>query len=265
MHHDRLLALALSLTLSLATAAVAGDAESLPGGSGLKKFIADHCLKDIQGFEQQLWQVGFGVFPYGPPGSAGTTELSGFGDEGTPRGRIRALHDAARVYAYAGNERMCRETLSSMRAIYDEHQKILGKDADNPNVRMAWRRAHLSRAKPVAEMDHLMRASILIGSEIRNLKDERLGEITDIILNPDKRDILYVLASHGGFLGLVDKLVAVRWIDLRATEDRQMYVLDVAPKAFDDAPAVDRRNFSTTAEPAWQHALAQYWNGVMRK
>lgn len=45
-----------------------------------------------------------------------------------------------------------------------------------------------------------------------------------------KRDILYVLASHGGFLGLGDKLVAVRWIDLRATEDRQMYVLDVAPK-----------------------------------
>lgn len=265
MHYDRLLALAFSLTLSFTTTAVATDAESLPGGNSPKRFIAEQCLKDIQAFEQQLWQVGFGVFPYSPPGSAGTMELYGFGDEGTPRGKIRALHDAARVYAYAGDEGMCQQTLSSMRAIYDEHQKAFGKDADNPNLRMAWRRAHLSRAKAVAEMSHLMRASILIGSELRNLKDERLGEITDIVLSPNKRDILYVIASHGGFLGFGDKLVAVRWADLRATEDHQLYVLDIAPKVFDDAPALDRWNFSATGEPEWQRRLAQYWDAVLKK
>lgn len=263
MRHDSFFALAFSLTLSLSTTALAADAESLPGEERQKQFIADQCLKDIQAFEQQLRQVGFGVFPYSPPTSIGTTDFYGFGGEGTPRSKIRALDGAARVYAYAGDERSCQQTLASMRAVYDEHQKLLGKD--DPNVRMAWRRAHLARAKPVAEMDHLMRASILIGSEIRNLKDERLGEITDIVLNPDRRDILYVLASHGGFLGFGEKLVAVRWTDLRATEDHQLYVLDVAPTAFDDAPAVDRRNFVATAESGWQRVLAQYWNGVLKR
>ncbi|MCF8706957.1 PRC-barrel domain-containing protein [Rhizorhapis sp. SPR117] len=40
-----------------------------------------------------------------------------------------------------------------------------------------------------------MRADILIGSEIRKLKDERLGEISDIVLNPEQRDILHILVS----------------------------------------------------------------------
>ena len=265
MKYRCLFALAVGLVLSMSTMAYAADAESLPSGEAPKKPVADKCLTDLQAFEQQLSRVGFGVFPYSPPTSAGTTEFYGLAGEGTPRMKIRALYQAARVYAYARDEQLCQQTLASMRRIYEAHQKLLGKEADNPDVRIGWRRAHLSRAKPVAEMGHLMRASILIGSEIRNLKDERLGEITDIVLNPDKRDILYVLASHGGFLGIGSKLVAVRWADLRATEDHQLYVLDLAPKTFDDSPAVDRRNFAKTAESEWQRTLAQYWDGVLKK
>lgn len=265
MRHVSLFALALGLTLSIPASAFAADAESLPGGEGPKKPVAEQCLKDIRAFDELLWRVGFGVFPYGPPSSAGTTEFYSSDGEGSLRTSIRALHEAARFYAYAGDERLCQQTLASMRTVYDEHQKAIGKEADSVDARTAWRRAHLSRARPVAEMDHLMRASILIGSEIRNLKEERLGEITDIVLNPDRRDILYVLASRGGFLGLGEKLVAVRWTDLRATEDHRLYVLDVAPKVFADAPAVDRRNFASTADSGWQRALAQYWNGVLRK
>src|SRR3546814_9403035 len=64
--------------------------------------------------------------------------------------------------------------LGSMRAVYEEHQSLVGTEADDPHVRTAWRRAHLARAKPIAKMGHVMRAEILIGSEIRNLEDEKL-------------------------------------------------------------------------------------------
>jgi hypothetical protein len=100
---------------------------------------------------------------------------------------------------------------------------------------------------------------------LRNLKDERLGEIADIVLSPEKKDIIYVTISHGAFLGFGEKLGAIPWTDLRATDDHELYVLDVAPKAFDDAPTVDSRNFAKTAESEWQHALAQYWDGVLGK
>ena len=261
----RLFSLTAGLILSASAMAFAADVKSLTNGEVAKKAIAEVCLKDLQAFEKQLWRVGFGKFSEGQPSLVGPTEFYDLAGEGPARTRIRILQQAARVYAYAGDEGLCQQTLASMQAIYGHHQKLLGTEADNPDVRIAWRKAHLSRATPVAEMDHLMRASILIGSEIRNLKDERLGEITDIVLNPDKRDILYVLASHGGFLGFGDKLVAVRWTDLRATEDHQLYVLDVAAKAFDDAPAVGRHNFATTAESGWQRALVQYWDQALKK
>lgn len=99
----------------------------------------------------------------------------------------------------------------------------------------------------------------------RNLKDEKLGEVDDIVLNPEQRGILYVLASRGGFLGFSKKLVAIRWSDLRATEDHELYVLDVSAKAFEDAPAVDGRNFEKTADVGWQRTLGDYWDNVLRK
>ncbi|MDX3966868.1 MAG: PRC-barrel domain-containing protein [Bradyrhizobium sp.] len=235
--------------------------------SGLPPSSASQqCLKDLQTFDAELTRLGFGVLP---PGGYGASQPSSgyyiWGVEGTPRQKMRALRDAAYVYAWGGDEQSCKMVLGSMRTVYKEHQKAVGTEAEDPNVRTAWRRAHLARAKPVAEMGHVMRADILIGSDIRNLKDEKLGEVDDIVLNPEQRGILYVLASRGGFLGFGEKLVAIRWSDLRATEDHELYVLDVPAKAFEDAPAVDRRNFEKTADAAWQRTLGDYWESVLQK
>lgn len=251
----------------VAAGASAADVESLPGAAAPKKQLAQKCLDDLQAFEEQLWRVGFGALPpggYGASAPPGYSDYYVYGVEATPRKKIEALRDAAYVYAFDGDEQSCQRELAAMRAVYNEHQKLIGTETDDPNARTVWRRAHLARAEPVAKMNHLMRADILIGSEIRNLKDERLGEISDLVLNPEQHDILYVLVSRGGFLGLGGKLVAVRWRDLRATEDHELYVLDVAPKVMDEAPAVDRGNFARTASQEWQRALNQYWDRALK-
>lgn len=252
----------ISIALCIWTMVLPAAAQQPASGDTSKKPIAQKCLDDIQAFDEQLRRVGFGVLLY-YPGVSG--DPYGLGTEPTPRKKLRALFDAATVYAYSGDEQLCEQTLVSMRAVYDQHQKLIGSEADDPDIATAWRRAHLARSKPVAGMNHLMLASLLIGAEIRNLNDDRLGEITDIILNPAKQDILYVTATRGGFLGFGEKLLAVRWADLRATDDHELYVLDVTPKALADAPALNRRNFAETADPAWQHSLAQYWDSVLKK
>lgn len=215
-----------------ATSALAADVESLPGGVAGRLGIAQQCLKDLQAFEAKLVEVGFGLLP--PVGFGPSDPYAGYnGAEGTPRQKMQALREAANVYAWAGDEKSCQFVLTSMRAVYEEHQKLIGTEADDPNLATAWRRAHLARAKPAVEMDHLMRANILIGSEIRSPNDEKLGEIDDVVLSSRKQDILYVLVARAGFLGFRKKLVAVRWSDLRATEDHELYLLDTSPKAFD--------------------------------
>ena len=150
-----------------------------------------------------------------------------------------------------------------MRSIYDQHQKVLAAMAESQNAPLAWRRAHLAKSVPVDKMNHLMRAEVLIGAELRKLKDERLGEITDIVFNPDKSDMQYVLVSRGGFLGIGAKQMAIRWGDFRATPDRELYVLDVSPKLMSDAPTVDRGTFARTATAGWLQALDKYWNGAL--
>jgi len=263
-----LLTSALPFVVIVSATALAADVESLPGGPAPKKQIAQKCLDDIEVFERELWRIGFGVLPpktYPESASPGYSDFFIPGVPPTPRKQMRALRDAATVYAFEGDEQSCQRMLSSMREVYQGHQKLVGSEADSREARTAWRRAHLARAVPVTGMKRLMRADIVIGGDLRNAKDEKLGEITDIVLDPERKQVAYVLVARGGFLGIGQQLRAVRWADLRATDDHEIYLLDVAPTALDNAPAVDRKNFAQTADASWRDKLDAYWGNALKR
>ncbi len=239
----------------------AADVESLPNTTASEGQAAQQCQNDLRAFETGLGRAGFGVLA---PGGYGTGYGS-YGVVGTSRQRMQALRDAADVFAFAGNEDACQMVLASMRQIYEEHDELVGIEADDPEVRTAWRRAHLAKAMPVTEMDRLMRADVVIGADLRTPDDATLGEITDVVLDPQLQTIAYVLVSRGGFLGVGGELVAVRWTDLRATDDHEIYVLDASPESFTAAPRVERQNFGEGSGDAWRNSLDQYWAGVIGK
>jgi hypothetical protein len=58
-------------------------------------------------------------------------------------------------------------------------------------------------------------------------------------------------------------LIAVRWTDLRATDDHEIYVLDASSEAFAAAPKVERQNFAESFGEDWRNRLDQYWDGVV--
>lgn len=251
----------VGLVAAFSSSALAGQIEAPPGEGS----IADQCLKDLRAFDDKLARVGFGILPPDGfnPSTAAPSYDWGVEGAGTPRQKIHALRDAAYVYALEDDERSCQMVLASMRRAFEQHQTLVGRDVSGTNVRRRWRRAHLERAKPVTQMNHLMRVDLLIGSEIRNTKDEKLGEIEDVVLDPKNQNALYVLASRGGFFGFGKKLVAVRWNDLRATEDHELYVLNASIQAFEAAPEVDRSKLEKSADAAWRRALAAYWDAIL--
>lgn len=259
---------ALLLAFAVSSNAYATDVESLPAQETEGRQATSQCRNGLEAFDQMLADVGFGVLP---PGGYGMSAPSGYygyavyGGSGTPRQKIYALRDAAYVYAVDGDEESCQLVLRSMRKTFEQHQKFVGAETDDPSLRIAWRRAHLETAQPVVGMKRLMRADIVIGADIRNLKDEKLGEIEDIVLDPVQKNIAYVLASRGGFLGIGEKRVAVRWKDLRVTEDHELYVLNLKKTAFDEAPTVDRANFEKTADPGWRQELDRFWDQNLEK
>lgn len=267
MQLSRLLASTITVFVASAPFAVrAADVESLPAASASEGQVARQCQSDLRAFDDELQQTGFGILaPGGGYGVGYSTYGTGYGLIVTPRQQLQALRDAADVYASQGNEEACQTVLSSMRQIYEEHDALVGIETDDPQMRTAWRRAHLANAKPVTEMGRLMRADVIIGADLRTTDDASLGEIEDVVLDSQRQSVAYVLVSSGGFLGLGRELVAVRWTDLRATNDHEIYVLDVSPEAFAAAPKVQRRHFEASYGQDWRNSLDQYWAGVIDK
>jgi sporulation protein YlmC with PRC-barrel domain len=81
-------------------------------------------------------------------------------------------------------------------------------------------------------------ASNLIGQSVYNAKDENVGDINDLVTDRDGK-IVAVLIGSGGFLGLGEKDVAVRFEDLKLARDENnsiKVVADLSKETLASAP-----------------------------
>ena len=81
-------------------------------------------------------------------------------------------------------------------------------------------------------------ASNLIGQSVYNAKDEKIGDINDLVTDRNGK-IVAVLIGSGGFLGLGEKDVAVRFEDLKLARDENdsiKVVADLSKETLASAP-----------------------------
>jgi sporulation protein YlmC with PRC-barrel domain len=83
-------------------------------------------------------------------------------------------------------------------------------------------------AVDVAVVGHGYRASKLIGQNVTNDKNEKVGSLDDIIIGHDKS--LFAVVQVGGFLGIGSHLVAVPYDSLTVDESGRKVVLPGASK-----------------------------------
>lgn len=81
------------------------------------------------------------------------------------------------------------------------------------------------------QMQDISRATKIIGTDVKNMKGEDLGDIKDLVLNPMRGNVVYVVVSYGGLLGMGDKLFAIPWSALRWSTDQDYYVLNMDKEA----------------------------------
>lgn len=85
-------------------------------------------------------------------------------------------------------------------------------------------------------------ASNLIGESVYNNQDEVIGSISDLVTD-DSGKIVAVLLGHGGFLGMGQKDVAIRFEDLKiAREDNNdiKVVANMSPDTLASAPDYEK-------------------------
>lgn len=229
-----------------ATRDARGTSASNPRNDGSSSRAADGASKDTGAGSMQS--------AYGP-----------WGDERwgmtSPRHQIRALRSAAAVLAHRGDRQGCEAVMNSLHQVYDQYVRQLKEAGVAPGEVTTWRQEQIVAARPIEKLERrLITVADINGMEIRNGKDEQLGTVEDVVMNPSTGGIRYVIVSSGGLFGIGNEFVAVPWSALEATPGLNTLVLDVTQDVIDKAPKVDPDRFANPSRTAdHRKAVDDFW------
>jgi sporulation protein YlmC with PRC-barrel domain len=122
----------------------------------------------------------------------------------------------------------------------------------------------LHAADPVQPWQ-LRLSSNIIGSRVHNLRGESLGDIKDMVINPEDNQVVYAVISFGGVLGLGEKLFAVPLKVMKRSAEANTFIIDVAQERLKNAPEFNRDNWPQMTDPRWIasvydfYGLKPYW------
>lgn len=105
----------------------------------------------------------------------------------------------------------------------------------------------------------ILSASTLIGDEVRNSQDEDLGHLKEIMFDTQTGDIAYGVLSHGGVLGIGDKLFAIPWQAFSIDTGAHCLRLDVPKDRLKAAPGFDKDDWPDFADPAFASTISDYY------
>jgi sporulation protein YlmC with PRC-barrel domain len=103
------------------------------------------------------------------------------------------------------------------------------------------------------------KASKLIGMSVRNEQGENLGDIKDLVIDPEKGTVSYAVLSSGGVLGVGEKLLAVPLTAFTRSADEKHLVLQASKDNISQAESIGNnwpsvQNPSFGAMPFWQQS-----------
>ena len=113
--------------------------------------------------------------------------------------------------------------------------------------------------------------SKIIGSDIKNMQNENIGTISNLVVNPDTGRVRFAVLSVGGFLGLGDTEVVVPWgavgLEKNAPGKAPSYVVNATKSKLEKAPRFDANKLTelytqATAQPIFDYFDIIYFDDV---
>mgnify|MGYP000731257562 CR=1 FL=1 len=174
---------------------------------------------------------------------------------------VRTLRTAAQIFDRNGMEDACADTVASINELI-ENRSASAKDEGMTFG--SWSEEEVERLKtavPVSQRSKPLRAAAVVGADVRNMENEDLGEIQDVVMDPKTGDVAYAILAHGGFLGIAEKQIAVPWQQLKVTDnaDTPIFVLDVSEEVLDEAPSFERDSWAEIDNAEWRKLNDSYY------
>ncbi len=101
-----------------------------------------------------------------------------------------------------------------------------------------------------------VKASSIIGTNVVDPKDDSLGDIKEVVIDPVTGKVAYAVVSFGGFLSEEgEKLFAVPFNALKYNEAENEYVLDVSKERLKTTPGFDPDHWPSIDDETWDRDL----------
>ena len=105
----------------------------------------------------------------------------------------------------------------------------------------------------------VLTASSIIGDDVLNEKDEKIGTIKDIMLDIRRGVVDYVVVECSGFLGFDEKFFAIPFSSLHIRQSRKAFVLTNGSELLKKAPGFDKNHWPDTNSHSYAQAKG-YWD-----
>ena len=99
-------------------------------------------------------------------------------------------------------------------------------------------------------MQQVSRVSKILNTAVKNIAGDNLGDIKELVLDPESGQIAYAVVTFGGVFGVGNKLFAVPFQALRWVRDEEYYVLNIAKSVLENAPGFDNDH--------WPNSLSKW-------
>lgn len=106
----------------------------------------------------------------------------------------------------------------------------------------------------------LMGANTLTGDDVYNHKNEKLGDIKEIMLNTYSGKVCYAVLSCGGVFSIGEKLFAVPWKALSLDTENKRFVLNVEKEKLENAPGFNTDHWPNMADETWANSIHNYYD-----
>lgn len=108
----------------------------------------------------------------------------------------------------------------------------------------------------------LMRASKVLGANLRNARDESLGSVEDLLLGRNAR-VAFAIIGHGGVLGVGENHIPVPWSKLQLNQQPNdaglVAVVNASKDQMEKAPLVKGDSYETMLAPGFTDQVHRYF------
>ncbi len=111
----------------------------------------------------------------------------------------------------------------------------------------------------------IIEASTLKGTDVKNLTNENIGEIKDLMINLETGNVEYAVLSFGGFMGIGDKHFAVPVQALNFSANDNEIKMDIDKDRLENAPGFDKNNWPREASPEFTQSVYNHYGYEPRR